>query len=74
MRLLKVVVVTCLELVIESGARPSLRRGGGGSELRGGALNDRVKYNRLLVTFYPRYIKGVVDMYRCGMKVGGVML
>ena len=71
MRLLKVLLITCLDLVLESGARPSLRRGGGGSELRGGTLGDRVKYDRLLSAFYSRYVKGVVDMYRCGMKLGG---
>ena len=63
-------VVTCLQLVLESGARPSLRRGGGGSELRGGALDDRVKDDHFSGELYSIYLKSAVRMYRSGMKVG----
>lgn len=49
----------------------SLRRGGGGSELRGGALGDRVKDDRLSNEVSSGFLKKGVGMYRCGMKVGG---
>lgn len=63
-------VVTCLELVLESGARPSLRSGGGGSELRGGALDDRAKDDRLSGDLYSIYFKSLARIYSSGMKVG----
>lgn len=64
------VVVTCLELLFESGAGPNLRRGGGGSELRCGALDDGAIDDRFSAGHQSIFFKSVVHIYSSGRKVG----